>query len=314
VCSLSTSRSRDLAVGEALGEQAHDLALARRELVQRRAARRGQDPPRPLRFGRGAQREQAIAGQRGLALAHVDAAESDQARRELEPGPRGLVRRAAALEAVHRVLEQPPRALALAAAGGEHALGKVGARPQRRGAHTRRDLTKCGERRAGALELAARDVRVDEQLDRRRALQVAVVGDPAQQPLDEVDRRQRAPLVERQARAAQQRRRRRAGERRDVLAPLAGPLEIQRGDARRDQQAERPRARDRDGGLALQRRGGGLVETPHALLDPGAAHERRALEREAEHLEVRDAHRRPSRAASAAMRVAVAVSPAAWAK
>ena len=74
----------------------------------------------------------------------------------------------------------------------------------------------------------------------------------------------------------------------DAVAPLAGPLEVEHGGAGADQQAARPGARDRDRRLVLECRRGGLVEVAHALGDVRRGDEHRALEREAEDLEVRD--------------------------
>ena len=74
----------------------------------------------------------------------------------------------------------------------------------------------------------------------------------------------------------------------DAVAPLAGPLEVEHRGAGADQQAARPGARDRNRRLVLECRRGGLVEVAHALGDLRRGDEHRALEREAEDLEVGD--------------------------
>ena len=79
------------------------------------------------------------------------------------------------------------------------------------------------------------------------------------------------------------------GELRDPVAPGARPLEIEHGRTRADEEAARPGRRDRDLRLTLERRGACLVEATHALGDMRARDERRALERQPEHLEVGDA-------------------------
>ena len=53
----------------------------------------------------------------------------------------------------------------------------------------------------------------------------------------------------------------------DPVAPLERPLVVAHGGAGGDQEAARPGAGDRDLGLALEGRRGGLVEAAHALLD-----------------------------------------------
>jgi hypothetical protein len=75
----------------------------------------------------------------------------------------------------------------------------------------------------------------------------------------------------------------------DPVAPLVRALEVEHGGARADEHAARPRAGDRDRGVILERHRGRLVETPHPLVDLCRGDERRAVEGEAEHLQVGDA-------------------------
>ncbi len=82
------------------------------------------------------------------------------------------------------------------------------------------------------------------------------------------------------------------GELRDAVAPGDGALEVLHCHARADEEAAGPRARNRNRRITSERDRGRLVEAAHALLDLGARDERCALEREAEHLEVR--HREPA--------------------
>jgi hypothetical protein len=79
------------------------------------------------------------------------------------------------------------------------------------------------------------------------------------------------------------------GELGDPVAPLGRAVEVEHGRAGPDEHAERPGARDRDRRFALERRRRGLVETAHALVDTRTHHERRALERQPQHLQVGDA-------------------------
>ena len=160
-----------------------------------------------------------------------------------------------------------------------------------------------------AQERLRRPARAVEQLDRvvRPALAPAQLRQPGERAADPgraragevLDRRVEhrlgvapaaAPDVDRAVLGAAEREHVAAAvalrERVDALAPLRRPLEVEHGGARGDQDAERPCARDRDRGAALQRGRRRLVEAAHAVTDAGLAHQRRALQREAEHLEV----------------------------
>jgi hypothetical protein len=71
----------------------------------------------------------------------------------------------------------------LAGRGQEAALGQVGPGAQRRRADHALELAQTLKGRGGLLELATRDARVDEQLERRGAIELDVLGQAAQQPL-----------------------------------------------------------------------------------------------------------------------------------
>ena len=203
----------DLPVGEPLGEEAQHLALAPRDpgrLWAIAAAERGlEQPAGTLGLRLGPQLEQAIQRRGRLALGQLGSTQGGEARGQLDPRLRGLERRAAPLEAIDGVLEQRPRPLVLAARGLEQSLGQLGGGAQRLGPDQPLDLAQGLERRARLLELAARDPGADQQLERRRAIEPALGGRLAQQPLDQLDRPARLALVERQAGSAELRRRRR---------------------------------------------------------------------------------------------------------
>ena len=104
------------------------------------------------------------------------------------------------------------------------------------------------------------------------------------------------------------------GELGDPVAPLRRAPVVEHRGAGGDEEAERPGARHRVRGPALERRRGRLVEPAHALVDARAGDQRRALEREPEHLEV--GHAEPAAELGRRVRAsspARAVSPLAWA-
>jgi hypothetical protein len=75
----------------------------------------------------------------------------------------------------------------------------------------------------------------------------------------------------------------------DPVAPLRRSLEVEHGRARADEEAGRPRTRDRNRRLFLQRGHGCLVEAAHAFLDLCGRDERGPLEGEPQHLQIGDA-------------------------
>ena len=76
------------------------------------------------------------------------------------------------------------------------------------------------------------------------------------------------------------------GELGDPVTPLERALVVAHGGARRDQEAARPGARDRDRGLAAKSGRRCLVKAAHALRHPCAGHQRCPLDRKSEHLQI----------------------------
>jgi hypothetical protein len=132
----------------------------------------------------------------------------------------------------------------LARGGGEHAVRQIGLRAQRRGADQALDVAPGAESRGGLLELAARDQGRDEQLEDGEPLQGERLGQPAQQPLAELDRAAGPALVERQARPAELRPWRRASrveQRLGLPRPALSPPQLgQGGDRRAGHRRARP--------------------------------------------------------------------------
>ena len=73
------------------------------------------------------------------------------------------------------------------------------------------------------------------------------------------------------------------------LAPLGDPGEVADPFADGDEDAQRPCGRDRELELLAGGHGRGLVQPPHALVDLALDDQRRALDRDAQRLEVGDA-------------------------
>ena len=190
---------RDLPVRQPVGEQSQHLVLAR--LRSPAAAR--EDAPRPPGVELRPQFQQTIQRDGRLTLGHLAATLRDQARRELEPRPRGLKRRAAALEAIDGVLEQRTSTLVVAPRAHEHPLGHIGTSTQRRRTDLALHLAERLDGRARLLELAPRRPGMDEQLERRRAIQATIRGQLPQQPLEQVHRLPRLPPVQRETGAAE---------------------------------------------------------------------------------------------------------------
>ena len=342
----------DLRIRQPVGEQAEHLALAWRELRQRLRAHRLDARPDLGQPGGGGAR---------LTVGRLGPPERRQAARQLQARLRGLERRSGGREAVDRVLEHCPRALVLARCRRDRAFGEIGRGEQGERAGGSRGVAQLGQPRARLLERPALDARAHEQREHGRAVQPAMLRQPAQHALEQLGGLARRASVQRDPRAAQLRRagpagavqqlpglrrsplpapqlrqrgQRRAdhrrprahevlhgrlqhrlgvapaaapevdlavlgaaegehvaapvalGERRDPVAPFDRALEVQDRGAGRDDEAERPGARHRDRRLPLERRRGRLVEAGHALVDPGAGDQRRALQGQAEHLQV----------------------------
>jgi len=68
--------------------------------------------------------------------------------------------------------------------GSQHALGQIGAGSQGRCADPALDLAQPRERRARLVELAPRDPRPDQELERRRAVERPSLRHLAQDSLD----------------------------------------------------------------------------------------------------------------------------------
>ena len=166
----------------------------------------------------------------------VGSTQRDEGRRQLDPRPGRLVRRAAALEPVDRVLEQGARPVVLAQRGREHALGPVGDGAERFGVGDPRDVPQRRERDGRLAEVAVPDPGVDEQLEGREAVERAGRGELAQEPLGEVCGLLRLARVERQAPAAELGAARRPGpfeQRVRFVREPAPPLQLGEQDERR---------------------------------------------------------------------------------
>ena len=170
----------DLAVRQALGEQAEDLALARRQLRQRaggRGARSAEAAPRARRVGRRASSSSASSAAFAWRARRPRRAPGRERRGERDPRPRALVRRRHGGEAVGAVLEQRSRAIVVPR------VIRPGTRPCPRGLHVAQD----GGGLAGRVQPVAGHPRLDERFERRRAGERRR-GRPAQQPLEQVER------------------------------------------------------------------------------------------------------------------------------
>ncbi|MFN2491051.1 MAG: hypothetical protein ABR529_15220 [Actinomycetota bacterium] len=90
----------------------------------------------------------------------------------------------------------------LPAGGFQEALGQIGAGPERSRPDEPFDFPKRLESSGSVLELAARDPGVDEQLEHGSAVELALVGQPAQKLLAKLDSAKRLALIQRQPGAA----------------------------------------------------------------------------------------------------------------
>src|SRR5688572_28514107 len=196
----------DLSVRQPLRQQAQDITLTGRELGKRRAAttarRLVDEAPRSLGLHR-PEPEQALQRVCRLELGRLEKTERDEARGELDPRLSGLERRTALFEAIHRILEQRPSALVGAACGGQHALGQIGAGPQRRSADQLVDFSQLLKSRSRLIQLTARDSCADEKLEGGCAIELSVRWYVAQQPREALDGAKRLAPIEHQASATE---------------------------------------------------------------------------------------------------------------
>src|ERR687898_656585 len=131
-----------------------------------------------------------------LALGRIRATQRGQAGGERDPRQGRLERCAAPLEAIDGVLQQCPSTVVVASCGLQHALGQIDGGSQRRRIDQSLDLAQWRESRARLIKLAARDPGTDQQLEGGGAIQHAVRGHLAQQPLEQLDSPERIALIE----------------------------------------------------------------------------------------------------------------------
>ena len=218
---------RDLAVREPLGERQQHLPLPRRQLRKRRAARPARTAPSSSRCARSASSSAPSSRSRSNAAVASRSATSARPRREqgsgeLDPRPRRLEWRAAALEAIDRVLEQRPSPLVLAARRRRAAPRRDRRRPAAARCRQPLDLAQRLERRAGLIQLAARRARVEPASSSAgSAVELAVGRHLPQEALDQA----RPPARPRRGRAR--------GARGRAAPPATGPASSSRRAASR---------------------------------------------------------------------------------
>ena len=191
---------RDLPVREALCKQAEDLSLAARELGERRAGSFGpfEDAPRAIGVDAAPSSRKPVRAAVASRLAASGLPAAARARREREACLRRLERLAALLEPVDvrpragAVHARARRALAASTPAARSAAARSSGVPAARST-SRRSVERGGR----LVEPAARGLCVDEELERRGAVEPAPRVDAAEQSLEDLDRVGGVALAER---------------------------------------------------------------------------------------------------------------------